>query len=489
MFFSSSGSSKDRSSTTSQQLEPKNINSSPTLNLQQRPLPLLNLGNISSLSPTLPPAPSAIPPNTSSDHINALSSARSRSRSLSLSQYQWNSSTSLDIDISSSSTPNITPRHSAIPPEVFHEEVKNYWKLNRGLQVTILKHVTHNCLEIIARDASDRSAEASNEHIFVDYVKLIQKCPQSLLQEEDSNGRKRLSSPVISTNKSSAVKNFMAKYIMDRITIDLTSPRSPAPSGTRYGDFRIILRPLAGDGVTVIDGVEQLDIVRPKPKHMRTFKDSWNVIDKALQEEYENVRIMDGRVGSDWTSPKNSRGNTKPTFGSDCDYDEDDDDEENDEVVVLAGLLDDNIGIANSSKPREDVPMLNTRSRSTSTSQSSNCSLPKLDPLVSPINSSRNSSRLQTPRSVENNIQTRPRTLSNSQIQYSPIDSPYSVNATSPSTLPVCSPRFPQPIGKLPALHSSTENTKRKSWGYGNMSRENSGDDNVSNGIASMSLK
>ncbi len=58
-------------------------------------------------------------------------------------------------------------------PELFHEEIKNFWRpINRGLLITIWKHSHENCLEIQARDSLNKYMSANNGSIYIDLDKL-----------------------------------------------------------------------------------------------------------------------------------------------------------------------------------------------------------------------------------------------------------------------------------------------------------------------------
>ncbi len=178
---------------------------------------------------------------------------------------------------------------STSPGEIFHEETKNFWKPNRGVHITILKHASCQCLELIATDANDRELEANNEHIFIDLIKLTQKCSAMMNNPDDGflinltrplpNKHQELlwsrhnyspaTSPVkVDQTKEAQLKKVMIKYILDRLMIETTSsPKKKQSSGDMHAnEFQIILRPLAGDDVKYVNGKYQLDVLCARPE-------------------------------------------------------------------------------------------------------------------------------------------------------------------------------------------------------------------------------
>ncbi len=210
-----------------------------------------------------------------------------------------------------SSSPFETP-NSQSKPELYYEETKNFWKLNRGIHMTMLKHSSYHCLELIATDATDRHVEANNEHIFIDLIKLTQICSKDNDFEIDSSSSyhspndkggqiKRNLPPVADRSGPHVLKQRMVKYIMDRVSMELIdtfssqsdnknkSNRNRLKSGgirrpttgtlkdstiDTTSDFRIVLIPLAGDDAVFVqmesggesnNTVCQLDIVCSRP--------------------------------------------------------------------------------------------------------------------------------------------------------------------------------------------------------------------------------
>ncbi len=165
--------------------------------------------------------------------------------------------------------------------ELYHEEVKNFWKPNRGVHITMLKHASCQCLELIATDASERHVEASNGHIFIDMIKLAQTCTSMMGTAENDavlfgitrpRVRKHMqnkdtsvdiqSSTSTADKQDSALKKFMTKYLMDRIAVE---PGKGEHASRSSNNFSVALRPLPGDDTQIVNGQPQLTFICSKP--------------------------------------------------------------------------------------------------------------------------------------------------------------------------------------------------------------------------------
>ncbi len=178
-----------------------------------------------------------------------------------------------------------TPRYAGPSSQVlnqgqlYHEETKNFWKPNRGIHVTMLKHTSCHCLELITTDATERHIEANNGHIFVDLIKLTQKCSLMIQDTEDdeilfgitrSSAASKKQGGSVTPNPEMRLKRSMTKYLMDRISISSTDGKK------KHGctdDFFVVLRPQLGDAVKIIDGLQQLDVICTKPRQLLVTQD------------------------------------------------------------------------------------------------------------------------------------------------------------------------------------------------------------------------
>ncbi len=173
-------------------------------------------------------------------------------------------------------------------PKLFHTEIKNFWTIRRGLHVSIWKHSLHNCLEIVATDSIKSYMAPSNGNIYIDLDKLTtivtaaaSTAPREYISSSSSMYSARSSPRRPPSSKGPQIlstKALMIRYLMERLTMKLTSPQVINKSKDidsdeigYFSDFRIFLSTMLGDEVTVLnDGSTELAIICPKPKQLRS---------------------------------------------------------------------------------------------------------------------------------------------------------------------------------------------------------------------------
>ena len=199
----------------------------------------------------------------------------------------------------SNSSLSLTPRMAmptatATSTELYYEETKNFWNPNRGLHIKIMRHSNPPCLQVIATDPIERQIETNNEHIFIDLLKVTQKCSNMKYQEEQTMVPQGKKLPLLSLqgtngkhiNRDDAqLKKYIIKYILDRLTMEFTGT-SKARKNNRTAstsEFRVFLSPQVGD-ITILaaNGQQQLDILCSKPKLSSLSSSS---IDEGFAEE------------------------------------------------------------------------------------------------------------------------------------------------------------------------------------------------------------
>lgn len=203
---------------------------------------------------------------------------------------------------------NSSSQDTSTAVELFHEESKNFWKVNRWLKIVILRHPSCHCLEVIAssiNDPDNQTDDSINEHIYVDYVKLSHKISQDDVTDHEIFAMRRTKSGDDQTatnnkhrtNKPNILHKLMAKYIMDRIGLESTDLEMLQVrqkfGGKCRSTFRVRLCPIVGDDVKIVDGVEVLDVICPKPKNLQSFGDLLGNVDKTLQQQLEKAHLTE----------------------------------------------------------------------------------------------------------------------------------------------------------------------------------------------------
>ena len=148
-------------------------------------------------------------------------------------------------------------KHSYVPTagiEVYHEGSKSYWKARATVDVIIVSHTKHLCVEIIVFDP-EKNREANR--IYVSSILLAGKVDQQELQAKITEKKEALIRQKKPVNVTQLTKDLlvasMTNYLLQRLQIKENTSEH----------FTIELSPMSSDSVVVEDDKLYLDIVCP----------------------------------------------------------------------------------------------------------------------------------------------------------------------------------------------------------------------------------
>lgn len=148
-------------------------------------------------------------------------------------------------------------KHSYVPTagvEVYHEGSKSYWKARANVDVIIVSHSKHLCVEIIVYDP-EKDREANR--IYVSSILLAGKADQVELQAKLAEKKESLIRQKKLVNATQLTKDLliqsMTNFLLHRLQITYNTPEK----------FEIELTPNSSDDTVVEDEKVYLDIVCP----------------------------------------------------------------------------------------------------------------------------------------------------------------------------------------------------------------------------------
>eukprot|EP00599_Poterioochromonas_sp_BG-1_P009676 CAMPEP_0173136304 /NCGR_PEP_ID=MMETSP1105-20130129/2407_1 /TAXON_ID=2985 /ORGANISM="Ochromonas sp., Strain BG-1" /LENGTH=405 /DNA_ID=CAMNT_0014048467 /DNA_START=21 /DNA_END=1238 /DNA_ORIENTATION=- len=172
--------------------------------------------------------------------------------------------------------------------EALYEGSKTFWKTRTNLEILILSHAKHNCLEVIAFDP-EKGVEAPP--IYLDSVLLHSKLDQNKIQlkvEEKKEAliRQKKAADVVQIRKEIVV-NGMNQFIISRLQIVDSDDSS---------SLHIHLAPMGEDVINEV--TKELDVIIPMPIGLEGVttcfqkKVTTNEIQAALDQlEAENAKL------------------------------------------------------------------------------------------------------------------------------------------------------------------------------------------------------
>lgn len=154
--------------------------------------------------------------------------------------------------------PTSTRRQSFVASPAFeaqYEGSKTFWKTRTNLEILILSHAKHNCLELIAFDP-EKGVEAP--HIYINAALLVSKLDQNEIklkveEKKEALIRQKKAANVAQIQKEIVV-NGMNQFIINRLQI---------VDGDNTTSLHIHLPPMSGDIVN--EATKELDVIIPIP--------------------------------------------------------------------------------------------------------------------------------------------------------------------------------------------------------------------------------
>lgn len=154
--------------------------------------------------------------------------------------------------------PTSAQRQLFVPSPAFeaqYEGSKTFWKTRTNLEILILSHAKHNCLEVIAFDP-EKGVEA--RPLYIDSILLLSKLDQNKIQlkveeKKESLIRQKKAADVAQIRKEIVV-NGMNQFIISRLQIVDSDDSS---------SFHIHLAPMGEDIINEV--TKELDVIIPMP--------------------------------------------------------------------------------------------------------------------------------------------------------------------------------------------------------------------------------